>query len=90
VSYTAVLAHAVILGLPLFLICWFKRWINALTCICGGIFVALASAFISAPGLGAQYGYLPVVGYLGLSGAAAGGIFYLCLYAANALAPADK
>ena len=41
-----VLAHALALGLPIFLIFWFKRWINALTCICGGVFVAVASGLL--------------------------------------------
>ena len=89
-SYPVVLAHALALGLPIFLIFWFKRWINALTCICGGVFVAVASGLLSAPTLVKEYGFFPVMIYLGVSGAAAGGIFYLSLYATGALTPADK
>lgn len=47
VSYTVVLAHALVLGLPIFLIFWWKRWVNLVTCICGGFLVAAASGVIS-------------------------------------------
>ena len=42
VSYTVVLTHAVVLGLPIFLIFWWKRWVNLVTCTCGGFLVAAA------------------------------------------------
>ena len=35
-GFTVVLAHALVLGLPIFLICWWKRWVNLITCLCGG------------------------------------------------------
>jgi hypothetical protein len=65
--YTVVLGHAVVLGLPIFLIFWWKRWVNVFTCICGGVLVAVASGVLSAPTLAERYG-LPTVGiFLGLN-----------------------
>ena len=46
VSYTVVLTHAAVLGLPIFLIFWWKRWVNVITCICGGFLVAAASGIV--------------------------------------------
>jgi hypothetical protein len=88
--YTVVLGHAVVLGLPIFLIFWWKRWVNVFTCICGGVFVAVASGVLSALTLAERYG-LPTVGmFLGLSGAIAGIVFWFILYATGAQAPASN
>lgn len=46
VSYTVVLAHAVVLGLPVFWIFWWKRWINLITCIGTGFVIAAASGIV--------------------------------------------
>ena len=46
VSYTVVLAHTVGLGVPIFLILRWKRWLNLMACICGGFFVAAASGVV--------------------------------------------
>lgn len=46
VSFTVVLAHALVLGLPIFLILRWKRWVNPITCICGGFLVAAASGVV--------------------------------------------
>jgi hypothetical protein len=46
VSYTVVLAHALVLGLPIFLVFWWERWVNLFTCTCGGFLVAAASGIL--------------------------------------------
>ena len=46
VSYTVVLGHALVLGLPIFLILWWKRWVNAISCVCGGFLIAAASGIV--------------------------------------------
>jgi hypothetical protein len=46
VSFTVVLANALVLGLPIFLIFRWKRWVNPITCICGGFLVAAASGVV--------------------------------------------
>ena len=46
VSLTVVLANALVLGLPIFLIFRWKRWLNPITCICGGFLVAAASGVV--------------------------------------------
>jgi hypothetical protein len=43
VRYAVVLAHALGLGLPIFLIFWWKRWVNIYTCMGAGFLVAAAS-----------------------------------------------
>ena len=41
-----VLAHALVLGLPIFLIFWWKRWINAISCASAGFIVAAISGVV--------------------------------------------
>jgi hypothetical protein len=88
-SYTGVLAYAAALGLPIFLILWWKRSVTVLRCMCAGILIAVVSAGFSQPALLERYGLLIVAIFSGISGAAAGVVFYFILYATGAQAPAS-
>ena len=46
VSFTVVLAHALVLGLPIFLIFRWKRWVNPITCNLLGFLAAAASGVV--------------------------------------------
>src|SRR6202008_4153940 len=44
--FEVVLAHAVVLGLPILLICWRKGWVNAISCAGAGFVVAAISGVV--------------------------------------------
>ena len=92
-SLSVVLAHALMLGLPIFLILWWKRWVNPVTCICAGFIVAVASGVfrhwpLTVPmgsSVWAEFG--PILIFLGVLGALAGLIFWTVLSMSGALSP---
>ena len=91
-----VLAHALVLGLPIFLILWWKRWINLVTCLCAGFMVAAASAVFRYWPLTASQGpsswpeFWPVLIFLGTLGAISGLVFCSVLYLSGAVSLAGS
>jgi hypothetical protein len=46
VVFLNALQHALVVGLPIFLICWWMRWVNAITCVLVGFLVGAASGVL--------------------------------------------
>ena len=91
-----VLAHALVLGLPIFLILRWKRWINLITCLCAGFMVAAASAVFKYWPLTASHGpsswpeFWPILIFLGVLGAISGLVFCSVLYLSGAVSLAGS
>jgi hypothetical protein len=96
VSFSFVLAHALVLGLPIFLILWWKRWINLVTCFGAGFMIAAASAVFRYWPLTASRGpsswpeFWPILILLGVLGAVSGLVFCSILYLTGAVALAGS
>jgi len=76
VAFAVALAHALVLGLPIFLLLRAKRWVNAMSAMASGFIVGAASLAIEAAQGHIDRTIIPGVLVMGGCGAIGGLAFY--------------